>query len=344
MNILLLGSYLPGSKGSLAIGESLAQALSEAGLDIHLASRQPIKVLRLLDMLQTIWHLRKKMDLTLVEIYSGPAFFWAEACCSLLNWLHKPFILTLHGGNLPAFAQQHPWRVRRLLRSAAAVTAPSPYLQQSLEAIRADILWIPNPLYLKNYTFRERTLPETRLVWLRAFHQIYNPSLAVKSLALLLSYHPAIHLWMVGPDKGDGSLQETQILAQELGVQNHVEFLRAVLKTQVPAILGRGDIFLNTTNYDNTPMSVLEAMACGLSVVSTNVGGIPYLLEHEVDSLLVEPDHPEQMAQAVQRLLSEPELSTRLAQNARRKVEKFDWELILPRWLDLIEKTSLKSR
>ncbi len=300
VRILIIGGLVGYTKGSISVGEDLAQALSTQGMAVRLTSRQPQKILRLFDMLTTIWRLRRDIDLALVELYSGPAFIWAEACCQLLNWLNKPFILTLHGGNLPSFSQQHPNRVNRLLSNAAAVTAPSPYLQHAFKSFRPDILWIPNPLVLKNYSFLRRESPQAQLVWLRAFHHIYNPSLAVKVLALLLTDHPSTQLHMVGPDKGDGSLQETLHLAQELGVQDHLQLVGAVPKQEVPAALSCGDIFLNTTNFDNTPVSVLEAMACGLSVVSTNVGGIPYLLEHEVDSLLVPPDDAQAMALAVQ--------------------------------------------
>lgn len=341
--ILLIGNFIPHYQGSYSVGEALANALISQGLSVQLTSRQPVKILRLLDMLATIWRFRRVMDLALVELYSGPAFIWAEACCGFLTWLRKPFILTLHGGKLPAFAQQNPRRVRRLLRSAVTVTAPSAYLQQALNPFQPDIRWIPNPLALNDYPFKAHYLPEPRLVWLRAFHHIYHPSLAVKVLAHLLPNFPSIHLLMVGPDKGDGSLQETQHLASDLGVQDRLQILGAVPKQEVPSILQRGDIFLNTTNFDNTPVSVLEAMACGLGVVSTNVGGLPYLLEHEVDSLLVPPDQPTLMARAVQRLLNEPGLSARLTQNARRKVEQFDWEFVLPQWLEMIEKTRLQS-
>ena len=68
---------------------------------------------------------------------------------------------------------------------------------------------------------------------------------------------------------------------------------------QVPSELNEFDIFLNTTFVDNTPVSVLEAMACGLCVVSTDVGGLSFLLEHEGDALLVPPDNPKAMAAAV---------------------------------------------
>jgi len=70
-------------------------------------------------------------------------------------------------------------------------------------------------------------------------------------------------------------------------------------------------------------------------VVSTNVGGIPYLLEDGQDALLVPPDDPEAMVRAVRRALTEPGLSEHLSRNARRKVEDFDWGTVLSRWESL---------
>jgi glycosyltransferase involved in cell wall biosynthesis len=104
----------------------------------------------------------------------------------------------------------------------------------------------------------------------------------------------------------------------------------------VPEVLNRADIFLNTTNVDNNPVSVAEAMACGLCIVSTDVGGMTYLLDHETNALLVRPDDPEAMADAVQRILSDSDLAARLSSNARRKAEGFDWEAVLPRWRNLL--------
>jgi glycosyltransferase involved in cell wall biosynthesis len=119
-------------------------------------------------------------------------------------------------------------------------------------------------------------------------------------------------------------------------VDDRVEFQGTVGKKDVPRWISRGDIFLNTTNVDNTPVSVVEAMACGTCIVSTDVGGVPYLLEHEHDALLVPPRDPDAMAAAVGRVLTEPDLPGRLSANARLKAVTFDWSAVLGEWERLL--------
>jgi glycosyltransferase involved in cell wall biosynthesis len=174
------------------------------------------------------------------------------------------------------------------------------------------------------------------LVWLRAFHEIYNPNLAPRVVALLTEEYPEIHLTMIGPDKGDGSLQKTKRSATDLGVAHRISFHGPVPKGEVPLWLNHHDIFLNTTNIDNTPVSVIEAMACGLCVVSTNVGGIPYILDDGCDALLVPADDAEAMASAVKRILIDRSLSAGLTHKARQKAESFDWPKILPQWEQIL--------
>jgi glycosyltransferase involved in cell wall biosynthesis len=288
-----------------------------------------------MDMLGTAWHRRREYEVVQVDVYSGPAFFWAEAACWVLRRAGKPYILTLHGGKLPAFARRRPGRVRRLLASAAVVTAPSRFLVEQMRDYRGDLRLLPNPLQVTAYPFQVRRQPRPQLVWLRAFHRIYNPSLAPQVVSLLAAEFPEVRLTMVGPDK-DGSLQQCRELSQSLGVTERIRWVNAVPKADVPEWISQGDIFLNTTNFDNTPVSVLEAMACGLCVVSTNVGGLPYLLDDGQDSLLVPPDDPRAMANAVRRTLTEPGLAERLSRGARMKVEQFDWTVILPQWEELL--------
>ncbi|MGC8731604.1 MAG: glycosyltransferase family 4 protein, partial [Halothiobacillaceae bacterium] len=325
LRILIVGNFISKAGGSRQVCEDLAGRLQDAGWRVITTSHRPARLVRLADMVATAWRRRHDYDVAQVDVFSGPAFFWAEVVAWVLRRAGKPYVLTLHGGNLPAFARLWPRRVRRLMRSAAAVTTPSRYLQEQMGAYRADIRLLPNPIDIARYPFRLRSRPHPNLVWLRAFHRIYNPALAPRMLAHLVEDFPDVHLTMVGPDKGDGSLQATRETAAGLGLDGRITFVGGVPKSEVPAWLDRGDIFINTTNVDNTPVSVIEAMACGLCVVSTNVGGIPYLLEHEHDALLVPPNDHGAMADAVRHLLADPIRAEQLSHNARQKAARHDW-------------------
>lgn len=329
---LIVGNFLSYANGSRGVCEDLAAHLPDVGWHVLCYSSKKNRAARLADMACGAWRNRSEFSVAQIDVFSGRAFFWAETVSWILRRAGKPYVLSLHGGHLPEFARRHPRRVARLLRSAAAVTAPSLYLQEQMRHYCDDVLLLPNPLNLSRYQFNLRQRPQPDLIWLRAFHTIYNPSLAVKVLATLRQQFPDVRLTMVGPDKGDGSFDETRRLAGELKVPNRCRFPGGIRKEEVPAWIRRGDIFLNTTNVDNTPVSVLEAMACGLCVVSTNVGGIPYLLQHEHDALLVRPNNPAAMAAAVSRLLTKPSLAEQLSRNARRKAEQFDWSHVLPQW------------
>jgi glycosyltransferase involved in cell wall biosynthesis len=334
--VLLISNFLSASGGSRGVCEELAIRLAENGALVITTSRKTGRIRRLLDMLGTTISQRKKYSVAQVDVFSGPAFFWAGAACAILRLLNKPFVLTLHGGNLPEFAQRHPARVRRLFSSANIVTAPSPFLIEKMSPYRSDLRLVVNALDIERYPFRLRTVANPSLVWLRSFHEIYNPSLAPKVLKLLAGKFPDIQLTMIGPDKKDGSLQRMTQTAGQLGVMDRICIAGAVSKSDVPTWMNRGDVFLNTTNVDNTPVSVLEAMACGLCVVSSNVGGLPYLLNNGHDALLVPANDAQRMAESVERILLNPTLAKHLSQNARAESEAHDWSVVLPHWENLL--------
>jgi glycosyltransferase involved in cell wall biosynthesis len=338
-SVLVVGTFLSDTSAKRSVCEDLAERLAADGWTVYTTSGQKNRIARLMDMVGTAWSLRDRYRVAQVDVYSGLAFVWAEAVCWVLRTARKPYILSLHGGNLPAFAQRWHGRVQRLLRSAEVVTTPSRYLLAALQSYRDDLCLLPNPLSIRRYPFRLRQQPRPYLIWLRAFHHIYNPALAVEVVAALAGEFPDVRLVMVGADKGDGAYQEAQQKAADLSLAERVEFVSGVPNADVPNWLNKGDIFLNTTHFDNTPISVLEAMACGLCVVSTDVGGIPYLLDDEYDALLVPPNNVQTMANAVRRLLTQPDLAAWLSQHGRTKAESFDWQAILPQWETLLLET-----
>lgn len=134
---------------------------------------------------------------------------------------------------------------------------------------------------------------------------------------------------MVGPDK-DGSLARCKKVAAELNLP--VTFTGMLKKKEWIALSKDYNIFINTTNFDNMPVSVMEAMALGLPVISTNVGGLPFLIDHEIDGILVPPNNPAAFVNAINKLRENPVLVNTLSNNARSKIEALDWQVIKHKW------------
>ena len=332
----MIGNYLSTQKWNKNIWHYLAERLSEVGWNVITTSSKENQILRMLDMLWTIWRERKNTTLAQIDVFSGRAFIFAEVSSWLLTHLKKPIVLTLHGGRLPEFSQSHPKRVQRLLSKAKVVVTPTPFIKSALKKFRKDIHYIPNPINLSDAIFRQRDELKPKLIWVRAFHEVYNPSLAPKVIKLLVSEFPEIHLMMLGPDKGDGSLAHMLDIAKNLDVADKIEVVGGVPHLEIPKWLDKADIFINTTNYDAAPRSVLEAMANGLCVVSTNVGGIPNMIDDGTECLLVPPDHPVEMANAVKKILNNPKFGERLSFNAHNRALDYDWSNVLPKWDELL--------
>src|ERR1051325_257151 len=116
--ILLVGNFLSSSVGTRGVCEELSGRLTAAGWSVITTSSLRSRVARLSDMLATTWTRRNEYDVAHVDVYSGAAFFWAEAVAFTLRRARKPYMLTLHGGGLPWFARDWEGRTRRLLESA----------------------------------------------------------------------------------------------------------------------------------------------------------------------------------------------------------------------------------
>ena len=169
---LMIGNFLSDSLGNRGVCEDLAEGLRARGWPLITASSRAGRPARLADMLTTAWSARRRYQVAQVDVFSGPSFFWAEAVCHLLTRLGRPYVLTLHGGRLPEFAERHPSRVRRLLRSAAAVTAPSRHLAKQLNGYRWDIIFLPNSIDISRFTFRLRTNPRPKPLSDKALHGV----------------------------------------------------------------------------------------------------------------------------------------------------------------------------
>ncbi|MFY7937417.1 MAG: glycosyltransferase family 4 protein [Flavobacterium sp.] len=334
MKLLYLGNRLHKHGRNATTIETLGPQLEGEGYEVYYASSQKRFFFRLLDMMWAVFRYRQQVSYLLIDTYSTKAFWYAFVCSQLARILKIAYIPILHGGNLPHRLQKNPKLCQMVFANAYKNVAPSGYLRQAFqEAGFTNVIYIPNSIQIEKYAFKQRVELAPKLLWVRAFATIYNPEMAVNVLFEMQKKYPNASLTMVGPDK-DGSLRTTKSYAAAIGVV--VNFTGQLAKEDWWQLACDHDVFINTTHFDNTPVSVMEAMALGLPVVSTNVGGIPYLLTDKENALLVADSDAFAMAAALCSLLDDQQKASDLALNARHFIAQMDWDLVKEAWKQVL--------
>lgn len=334
-NLLYIGNKLSKHGLNKTTVETLGKSLEEEGYVVFSTSDKKSFLFRILDMVVTVIRLSQKVDYILIDTYSTKAFWYAFVTSQLARLFNIKYIPILHGGNLPKRLDKNPFLCQLLFKNSYKNVAPSHYLLREFEARGfTNVIYIPNTIEIEKYTYKERKNFQPKLLWVRAFAKIYNPVMAVLVFYEIQKKYPSATLTMVGPDK-DGSLAVVQQKAEELGVSVH--FTGQLSKEAWWQVAADHDIFINTTHFDNTPVSVLEAMALGLAIVSTNVGGIPFLLSDANTALLVADGQVEEMRVAVENSIQNATATFLRTQQARALVEKMDWQVIKEQWNSLLQ-------
>jgi glycosyltransferase involved in cell wall biosynthesis len=336
VSITYVGNFLSKHGLNPAYSELLVPKLERLGYRIACASTYLNPALRMADIVQRILRTPRRNACVILDLYSGPRAFYAGSfAAGLCRAAGRRYIVVLHGGTLPGRLKTSRKRLARTVQGAARVISPSRYLAEELGSL-APIDVIPNALNLGDYPFRlrERVLPSC--FYLRAIHRNCGALVAIEAMGRISKEYPTAKLNMAGPEM-DGSRGECERLIAHYGLSGRVNLLGRISKAEIIRYGNEADVFLNPTFADNTPVSVVEAMAMGLCVVASRVGGLPYLLKHDETGLLVEPGDPGAFAEAVFRILREPGLAARLSRNARTEVERMDWSKVLPHWKRAIE-------
>nr|WP_321223028.1 glycosyltransferase family 4 protein [uncultured Psychroserpens sp.] len=334
-NILYIGNNLKNSKSNLSGIQILGPLLEKEGFSVYYASSQSNKVLRLLDMIRACIVYSKKVDVVLIDTYSTQNFYFAWMVAGMCNVLKLPYIPILHGGDLPKRLKNSVKKSKYIFNNSLYNVAPSLYLKKAFEEKGFhNIIHIPNTLEIENYSLNKSVFEIPKLLWVRSFSKIYNPQLAIKVLKLLKEQYPEAQLCMVGPDV-DGTLKAITDLALKLNVD--VKITGKLSKKDWIDLAKHYNIFINTTNFDNMPVSVIEAMALGLPVVSTNVGGLPYLIANTINGILVEPNSEKAMTLAITALMTDNLMRENIIKNARLQAEEYNWEIVKKKWINILE-------
>jgi glycosyltransferase involved in cell wall biosynthesis len=222
------------------------------------------------------------------------------------------------------------WRgAVELLRMTDAIVVPSGYLVDVFARFGLKASSIFNTIDRTRYVYRRRSPLRPVFLSNRNLEPLYNVGMILRAFARIQQQIPEASLVVAG----DGAERaKLEAFVNERGLRN-VQFVGRVPQSEMPRLYAEADIYLNSPNIDNMPVSILEAFASGTPVVTSDAGGIPYIVSHERTGLLVARDDDESMARWAVRLVCEPGLGERLAETAYRETDKYDWEQLRGEWV-----------
>lgn len=236
------------------------------------------------------------------------------------------------GGEAEPFFAAAPRFVHRTLGSASGLVVPSAFLEGVFRRFGFDSRIVPNIINLQRFAI-PRTAGEANaphVVVTRNLEPIYDIPTVLSAFALVLKRIPAATLTVAGsgPER-----QNLENMARALGIAGAVTFAGRIDNEKIPALYASADLMLNPSTVDNMPISILEAFASGVPVVSTDVGGVPFIAEHERTALLIPARAPERMAEAMIELLLDQDKAQRLSAAASEEVKQYAWPVIREKWL-----------
>lgn len=337
---ICLVSELPPPPGGMAVqAEMLAAGLRDQGHTVvtlptntlaHGSAwrRLPLArgMINLSLFLSRLWPSCFKADVVHIFSHSYLSFFlFTFPAVAAGKVLGKRVIIHYHGGAAGEFMKRWFWLARLALESADTIVVSSSFLAAVFMRYRLVTYEIPNILLVDDFPFRERSPLQPRVIMARHLEPDYNIACGVRAFALLSQAYPEASLTVAG----DGSEKAALVsLCRELGIEERVSFTGNVENQKMKSLYDRADIYLNASRVDNQPVSILEAFACGLPVVSTAVGGIPYLVRHGETGLLAPDDDAAQLAAHMTALLRDAGLSTRLIRQGREQIQGHRWHSI----------------
>lgn len=279
-----------------------------------------------------LWQCRRLVGAEVVHVFacSGLSFLlFAAPPVWFGRLLRRRVVLHYHGGALSEFAARHPWLLGRTVAAADRLVVPSGFLQEVFSELghAADV--VGNPADLRAFPFSPRPAGAPVVLSCRNLEPVYDVATSLRAFAELHRTVPQARLLVAG----DGSLRrDLETLAGALGLEEAVSFLGNVPSTQMPGLLARAHVLINSTRADNLPGSILEAFAAGVPVVSTDAGGIPWLVRHETNGLLAPVGDAAALACHLARVIDDPALARELAMHGRETAVGYQWTKIEPLW------------
>ena len=246
----------------------------------------------------------------------------------------KRIIITYHGGGAEEYFAKHGAFARRWLCRADKVIVLNGYLEKVFGAYNIPCVVIPNIILLPDIKrTHEWDSKAPRFISVRHLRELYNIPCILRAFQRVQQQIPEASLTILGSGPQLEELQQ-YVINNEI---KHVSFAGQVPNYEMNKYLAEHDIFLSAPRVDNMPVSVLEAMNAGVLVISSRVGGVPYLIEDSRTGLLFEYDNDKQMAEVMLWANEHVEDAIKIINAAHKEVQKYSWIEVRNHLLPLYE-------
>ncbi len=328
--VLLIANYKPGTGGISGQVEKLHYYLDKEGVANEVFSTKgslsyriqvPFKLLKV----------AKDYDVLHVHTCSHWGFITTVLGVWAGRRLKKKVVVTYHGGGAEQFFSRHPRLVKKYLCQTDANIVLSGFLGNVFDKYQIPYTVIPNIVELEEGRFCPRATIEPTFISIRTLSPLYNIECIIKAFKVVKKACPSARLTIVGDGPSRDSLEQ---FVRSESIQD-VTFVGRVDNARIYEYLNQSDIMLSAPRIDNMPVSVLEGFNAGLLVISSNVGGVPYMIEDEVNGLLFESNNSMALAEKMMWALSHQDESHNMIDNAKEAVKLYSWECVREKIFEL---------
>tara|TARA_R110002110_G_scaffold415858_2_gene658595 strand:- start:33095 stop:34195 length:1101 start_codon:yes stop_codon:yes gene_type:complete len=346
VKVCIIGPVAPPNGGMALQGQLLKKLLQSDDIEVdYLAVNFPLKpkflnhcrglraFLRLCVYIKYLWQATKTRPVLHILANSGWSWHLFSAPAIIIGQLRKcKVIINYRGGGADKFFKRQAKFIFPVLRRADTIIVPSVYLQQIFEKynFKADV--VPNiiaqsPIIQKN----KSNLQGEPFIFVvtRNLEEIYGIHTIIDAMKLLQEDYSNFILKIAGSGP---CLKMLEAQAKNLGLSDKIVFCGRLNRTQMQALYHNADIMINASTVDNMPNALLEALSYGVPIISTRVGGIPYMVEHMKTAILVEPQNAKAIKIALMQVIQDSVLRARLSENGLKSAKQYTWANIGPQW------------
>jgi len=350
LRVGLVGPLPPPSGGMANQTKQLAILLQQEGVAVTLIQvnapyfpawvgniRGVRAIFRLIPYLIRLWRSARAVQLFHVMANSGWSWHLYAAPVIWIAWIRrKPVIINYRGGEAEKFFNQSFFWINPSLNRATEILVPSGFLQEVFKKFGFDTVIVPNIINLDRFSITKKVKiekgREPHIIVTRNLEPIYDITSVIYAFSHIQKNIPAARLTIAGSGPERATLEQQ---VRDLGLENNTGRLD---NERISALYQEADVMINASLVDNMPISILEALASGVPVVSTNVGGIPFLVTHEKSALLVPPASPNMLAEAVLRVLKDSILADHLIEEGLKLAHEYTWPNIRDRLLTVYQR------